>query len=241
MSESSLQEAFFFHGWLRTSFIEYPGKIATVLFTSGCNLRCPYCHNPELVLKEPCLPRVSPEEVLKYLNKRRDLIDAVCITGGEPLLVAQDLLPFLQEVKKRGKLVKIDTNGSIPEAFTILNTSGLVDLWGIDFKLPFDQYHRVKGEKWSQKCLHVLEEALKDPDRLEIRTTLFPPFHDIKVLLEMARMLNNAHHWYWQNCRKEHTLSDECREITPLPPVQLNSWQDEINTKLGRELVIIRS
>ncbi len=230
-----------FYGWLKTSFIEYTGKIATVVFTSGCNFRCPYCHNPELVLVDPELAKISPREVLQYLDLRRDLIDAVCITGGEPLLVVENFFPFLKEIKKRGKLVKIYTNGSVPEVFTKLNRSNLVDLWGIDFKLPFDQYHLVKGGEFSDACRHTLEEALKKPERAEVRTTLFPPFHNKEVLMNMARMLGNARSWFWQNFRKEHTLSEECRDIEPFLPSLLQSWRDEINSILGRKLIVLRS
>jgi len=137
-----------FRGWLRVSFIEYPGKISTVLFTGGCNFRCPYCHNPELVILKESLPQIHENVVLEFLQRRKGMIDAVCITGGEPLINTPDLFHFLEKVKLMGYLIKIDTNGSLFQPFQQISQAGLADLWGIDYKLPFFLYKKVLGEKW---------------------------------------------------------------------------------------------
>jgi len=229
-----------FRGWLKTSFIEYPEKIATVLFTEGCNFRCPFCHNPELVLSEDSLPRINESEVLAFLDQRKGMIDAVCITGGEPLLHVPALLPFLEKVKNRGFLIKIDTNGSFFNEFRELSQAGLVDLWGIDYKLPFSQYSQVQGFKWHNNCHQVLEEALNTPQKAEIRTTIFPPFHNEHILKEMAQHCSSATHWYWQNFHNQKTLTEKAQTIQPYSPSQLKKWKNLINAGVGKDLVVIR-
>lgn len=227
-----------FRGWHKVSYIEYPGKIATVLFVGGCHFRCPYCHNPEMVQESPELPQISEEEVLSFLEKRKGLIDAVCITGGEPLLQL-DLPQFIQKVKEKGYLVKVESNGGSWKAFRALQ--GMVDRWGLDYKLPFSQYHLVGGEKWAQEVEKVMAELLEKPEHLEVRTTIFPLFHTLSVLLTMAENLKKAHSWYWQNFRSEKTLSQEAQRVTPYPREVLLEWRAQVNTAMQRELVIIRS
>ena len=94
----------------KTSFIDYPGRISAVVFTQGCNFRCPYCHNPELVVPERYCGTIRIEDIFSFLEKRRGKLDAVVITGGEPTLQA-DLVPFMQRIRSMGFLVKLDTNG----------------------------------------------------------------------------------------------------------------------------------
>ena len=227
-----------FRGWQKVSYIEYPGEIATVLFTAGCNFRCPYCHNPELVKNPGIFPEVREEEVLQYLEERKGLIDAVCVTGGEPLLWEKELLPFLVQVKERGFKIKVDTNGSSYSSF--LTFKGIVDLWGIDYKVPFSSYHLVQGEKEAQSVREVIQEALEIPEKVEFRTTIFPPFHHKKTLREMAKDLKNASMWYWQNFNPFKTLDKEAQKVAPYPLALLQQWQDEINREAGKDLVVIR-
>ena len=230
-----------FRGWLKVSYIEYPGKIASVLFTDGCNFRCPFCHNPELVLSEDTLPRIEDGEVVEFLHQRKGMIDAVCITGGEPMLHAPALFLFLEKVKSLGFLVKVDTNGSNYHEFQHFSQFGLVDLWGIDYKLPFSQYALVGGNQWQKDCQQVFEEALRTPHQTEIRTTIYPPFHNERILQEMAGECSPATYWYWQNFLSQKTLKEEANKIIPYPPSLLREWQNHINQQIGRDLVVIRS
>ncbi|MCX6089739.1 MAG: anaerobic ribonucleoside-triphosphate reductase activating protein [Candidatus Atribacteria bacterium] len=230
-----------FRGWQKVSYIEYPGKIATVLFTGGCNFRCPFCYNGGLVLHPDTYPPVEEEEVFRFLDQRKGLIDAVCVTGGEPMLHAPALLPFLEKVKNRGFLVKVDTNGSNYPEFQHFSQFGLVDLWGIDYKLPFSQYALVGGNQWQKDCQRVFEKALLTPHQTEIRTTIYPSFHDERVLQEMAGECFPATHWYWQNFLPQKTLKEEANKILPYPPSLLREWQNRINQQIGRDLVVIRS
>ncbi|MCX5829703.1 MAG: anaerobic ribonucleoside-triphosphate reductase activating protein, partial [Deltaproteobacteria bacterium] len=118
-------------GLQKVSLIDYPGKVGAVVFTQGCNFRCPYCHNPELV--NPTLFRepIPEEDILAFLKTRRGKLDAVTVTGGEPTL-QEGLSSFLQQIKDLGFLVKIDTNGSLPAMIGILLEKGLVDYFAMD-------------------------------------------------------------------------------------------------------------
>lgn len=226
-----------FRGWHKTSYIEYPGKLSTVLFVGGCNFRCPFCHNPELVEERETLPRVGEDEVLVYLEKRQGLLDAVVITGGEPLL-QRTLLPFVRRIKEKGYLVKVDSNGSCWETFIALQE--YVDRWGIDYKLPFADYHRVGGEKWAPTSQKVLETLLATPEHLEVRTTIFPPFHSFETLLRMGETVMGASSWWWQNFRPEKTLIPQAKDVSPYPLPLLMEWQARVNEKLGKDLVKLR-
>ena len=128
----------------KTSFIDYPGKISAIVFTRGCNFRCPFCHNPELVLPERYCETVRIEDVFSFLEKRRGKLDAVVITGGEPTLQA-DLIPFMQRIKTMGFLLKLDTNGSRPQMLRDAIAKGLPDYIAMDIKAPWDKYARVAG------------------------------------------------------------------------------------------------
>ena len=133
-------------GYLRTSLIEWPGKISSVVFVPGCNFRCPFCHNKDLVLHPEKLPSTPEKEVFSDLKKRKKWIDGVVITGGEPTLQL-DLPKFLQRIKDLGFLTMIETNGTKPEVLRKLLDMGLVDRLTMDIKAPLNSknYNRASG------------------------------------------------------------------------------------------------
>jgi pyruvate formate lyase activating enzyme len=120
-------------GFIKQSLIDYPGKIASVIFTAGCNLRCPYCHNPELVDLNENTSLLDQNEILTYIKDNAVLLDAVVITGGEPLM-HPDVFDFIHKIKNLGLLVKIDTNGTNPEALKKIIDEKLVDFIAMDVK-----------------------------------------------------------------------------------------------------------
>lgn len=128
----------------RSSLVDYPGKVSAVIFTRGCNFRCPYCHNPQLV--EPSLfePPLDVADVLSFLESRVGRLDGVVVSGGEPLL-QNDLPDFLMRVRSLGYQVKLDTNGSLPAELTQVVRHGLVDFVAMDIKAPLDKYALVAG------------------------------------------------------------------------------------------------
>ncbi|MDR3541028.1 MAG: anaerobic ribonucleoside-triphosphate reductase activating protein [Desulfosporosinus sp.] len=162
-------------GFVKTSFVDYPGKIASVIFTQGCNLRCSYCHNFSLIDKNDGSTSILPEEILKFLAKRKGMIDAVVVSGGEPTL-QKNLATFIRKLKYRGFLVKLDTNGTNPDHLRALLDHNLLDFVAMDLKAPLSKYEQVTGTS----CLglsSVLEsvEIIKSCKIAhEFRTTLCP-------------------------------------------------------------------
>jgi pyruvate formate lyase activating enzyme len=131
-------------GLLKFSLIDYPGKMAAVIFTQGCNYRCPFCHNPELVLPGSFNPSMLLEDVMAFLTKRQGQLQGVVVTGGEPTL-HHDLKDFLRRIKSLGFLVKLDTNGSNPDVLGEILREKLVDLVAMDIKSSLEGYCKATG------------------------------------------------------------------------------------------------
>jgi pyruvate formate lyase activating enzyme len=213
-------------GFQKVSLIDYPGKVATVVFTAGCNFRCPYCHNSDLVLHPDSLPTVPEEEIFAYLAKRKKLLDGVCITGGEPTL-QKDLPEFAKGVKDLGLLVKLDTNGSQPSILQSMVKNDLVDYVALDIKAPLDErYERVS------RCQSVnvskIKESINFLVRLgidfELRTTVVPILHSEKDLLDLAEQLSEIApraKWVLQNFRSKNCLDPEFEKIKPYDNISL--------------------
>ena len=162
--------------WQPTTLIDYPGRVAATFFFAGCNFRCPFCHNPELVLPEliGSLPRLDIDAVLQDLARRRGFLEGVVLTGGEPTLQA-DLTAFVDRVRRIGFLVKLDTNGSRPEEIEDLLDGRLVDYVAVDVKAPPDRYEEFAGVEVPIEFIERTIRALKD-SRIdyEFRTTVAP-------------------------------------------------------------------
>ncbi len=182
-----------------TSLIDYPGKVAAVVWTVGCNLRCPFCYNAELVLPELSqnLPRLSPEAVLIQLRRRTRLIEGVVVTGGEPTLQS-DLADWLWEAKTSGLAVKLDTNGTHPEVLAKLLDRALVDYVALDVKGPAERYREFTGgfDVWDrvQKSLDLLRGA---GIVYEARTTVAPGLCE-GDLRQIAQELRGAQRYVLQ-------------------------------------------
>lgn len=144
-------------GFQKLSLIDYPSRISAVVFTQGCNFRCDYCHNPELVDPSQYQNLISEKEILTFLKKRKGDLDAVVITGGEPLLQI-DLEDFLKKIKVLGYLIKLDTNGSFPEKLRKIIKEKLVDYIAMDIKGPLDKYQKISNSKIEQ---NKIEESIK--------------------------------------------------------------------------------
>jgi len=162
-------------GLIKTSFVDYPGKIASVVFTQGCNLRCGYCHNHSLIEKNDASTGIQPEEVFKFLAKRNEMIDAVVISGGEPTL-QKNLHVFIEELKARSLLVKLDTNGTNPDILRTLLEDELLDFIAMDIKAPFSKYAGITGtSRLELVSIRESVEVIKNSGlAYEFRTTLCP-------------------------------------------------------------------
>lgn len=193
-------------GLQRVSLIEYPGKICAIIFTQGCNFRCPYCHNPELV--DPNLYRecLSEEAIFSFLKKRKGRLDAVCITGGEPT-IQQDLIAFVKHVKNLGYLVKIDTNGSNPEVLKNIVFGKLVDYIAMDIKAPLNKYKTVtRSEIDEGKIQQSIELVRTSGIPYEFRTTVLKSQLDESDLLDIVKLIENAHLYVLQQFVASKTL-----------------------------------
>ena len=193
-------------GFQKLSLIEYPGKISCVVFTIGCNLRCPYCYVPQLVLPEKMkgLKEISASEIFSFLEKNRGLNDAVVITGGEPTL-QPDLRDFIRRIKEMDYLVAIETNGTNFEMLKSLIEEGLVDYVEMDIKnrLDFERYNLTVGNVLTEEIFENIKKSiellLKDIVPYGFRTTLVKEFHGIDDVVEIARAIKGARVYYLQN------------------------------------------
>jgi pyruvate formate lyase activating enzyme len=200
------------------SLVDYPGKLSCVLFTGGCNFRCPYCQNPYLVIYEMTQPKISEREVFAFLESRKRKLDAVVISGGEPTLRGGAVAKFAEKVKDMGYLVKLDTNSSFPDKVIEMVDDGLVDMLGIDYKAPAAKYAEVAGVKIDDLAARVaklIRHALDKNIPCDIRTTVHKRYHSESDLRTMRDELNelNVGKWCLQQFHKveviDETLLDE--------------------------------
>ena len=209
-------------GFLKSSLIDYPEKISAIVFTQGCNFRCSFCHNPELLNFHST--DFDTEEILKFLSTRKGKLDAVVITGGEPTL-QKGLKEFIQEVKNMNFLVKLDTNGSDPDLLQNLIDENLIDYVAMDIKAPLEKYDfitcvNVDKEK-IQKSIDIL---LKNKVDYEFRTTVVKELLAVEDFEKISDLIKGARRYYLQkfvvskildkNLENATTYSDE--EFAPI-------------------------
>jgi pyruvate formate lyase activating enzyme len=171
-------------GLERFTLTDYPGKIACTIFLFGCNFRCGYCHNPELVLSKP-KNSFSKEEILSFLKKRKDQLEAVCFTGGEPLLTLEK--EFVKKIKELGYLIKIDTNGSNPTRLKEVIKEKLVDFIAMDLKSSDEKYSEVIGVNADIDKIHESIKIILSSDiEYEFRTTVLKRHHNSDEVEKMC-------------------------------------------------------
>jgi len=196
-------------GFIGTTLIDYPGHIATTVFTAGCHFRCPYCYNVDLVLRPGALPTLDNDQVLFDIGNRVGFIDGVVVTGGEPT-EQKGLGDFLGSVKAFGLKVKIDTNGHEPTVLHSLVERDVLDFISMDFKGPPDRYAEIVRApmEWS-RIEQSLSLVLKHHHKSEVRTTLHPKLHSRDDLVEMGKVLGPEISWSWQPVYPAPTLDPD--------------------------------
>jgi pyruvate formate lyase activating enzyme len=188
--------------------IDYPGKLCAIIFTQGCNFRCPYCHNPELVDPDKYSDLISSEAILEFLETRKGKLDAVSITGGEPTL-QHELPQYLEEIKKKGFLIKLDTNGTNTDMLKELIISGLVDYFAMDIKGPSDKYHIVAGTYVDTDHISESIELIKNSGiDYEFRSTLVDNLITSEGIKSMCNSIGNAKRYYLQKFIADKTLDE---------------------------------
>jgi pyruvate formate lyase activating enzyme len=187
-------------GFEKFSLNDYPGKTSAVIFTRGCNFRCRYCHNPELVLPEKYAKEIPKSEIFDFLESRKSKLDAVTVTGGEPTTYS-DLPEFLQKIKKLGFLVKLDTNGTNPEMLQEIIEKNLVDYIAMDVKAPFDaeSYQKITGVAVDIKKLKKSADIIMNSGLpYEFRTTIVKSLTSLDDLRQIAKSIKGAQNYFLQ-------------------------------------------
>jgi len=214
-----------FAGLQKLSLVDYPGHLASTVFIPGCNFRCPYCQNPDLV-EDGDKYGGSIESVLEFLRIRKDKIEGVVITGGEPVL-QEDLPDLASEIKTLGLKVKLDTNGSDPEMLMHLMREKLVDYIAIDIKTSLRKYDLVVGTEDIDK---IIEESvfftILSTTPYEFRTTCVPGVVDEEDFKSLYDLVKGAKKYVLQQFRPEVTLDPRYKDIKPYPNEKLYKFRD---------------
>jgi len=209
-------------GLQKSTLLDYPGEIACIIFTYGCNLRCEYCHNPELVTL-PCNKRdvLSEEMIYSFLEGRKDQLDAVVITGGEPT-IQSDLIPFIKKIRDMGYLIKLDTNGTNSKMVEEILKMHIVDYWAMDVKYQKELYKQKLEDnvdyKEIEKSIHLLMNNAKD---YEFRTTYVKGIHTIESVEGIGKLIKGAKRYYIQNFRPGKTINPSLNNKNSFTPKEL--------------------
>jgi len=214
-------------GLIKTSIVDFPGKVATVVFTGGCNFRCPYCHNVDLVLRPESLPDIAVGEVFRLLAERQGFVDGVVITGGEPTLQS-DLADFVRELKSLGLSVKLDTNGYRPQSIQLLLQEKLLDYVAMDVKGTLEKYPLVVGRRIEIEHIESsIQLILASEIEYEFRTTAVPEMVTVQDVETIARSIAGARRYVLQQFRSStSTLSPQIAETDPYPVTILKEMAD---------------
>ena len=205
---------FIISGIKKTSLLDYPDKISAIVFTQGCNFRCGYCHNPGLLQVNSKKDIYSVDVFFEFLKNRVGKLDGVVITGGEATL-QKDLTPFMQEVKKLGFLIKLDTNGYRPDVVQDVINQGLVDYFAMDIKAPLDKYSFVTNvDIDTDKIFKIIDLIMKSNIPYEFRTTVMKSQLTYEDFEKIGELIKGADRYYLQKFEAktdiwDSTLKDE--------------------------------
>ncbi len=219
-------------GLQKTTLIDYPGKVACTIFLFGCSFRCGFCHNPELVLS-PEGKEYSREEIIKFLRNRKKYLEAVCFTGGEPLMTVEK--DFVKEIKDMGYLVKIDTNGSFPVRLKEFIDEELVDFVAMDIKTTKEDYSKLTGVDVDIKKIEESIKIISKLENYEFRTTIIEEVHTKEKVEEMILWVNKfidgkIKNFALQGFKKEDKLID--KEFLKKPDTR-DKYLKELKSKIS--------
>lgn len=216
-----------FGGFEKCTLIDYPGKIACMVYTVGCNFRCPYCHNPELV-DETASETVTEEEVLAFLDTRKGLLDGLVITGGEPT-IHDDLLSFIEKVKAKGFLVKLDSNGTRPDVLKEAMKRNLVDYIAMDIKSPLAKYSTVVARPADiDRIRESIELLMTSPVEYEFRTTILKALLSGEDIVQIGREIQGAKRYYLQAFVPTKILNPQFRKKVSYTREELEELCDRV-------------
>lgn len=188
-------------GLQKLTLLDFPSKMACTVFSGGCNFRCPFCHNASLVIGNRLIesPTLPEEEFFSFLEKRKNILEGVCVSGGEPTL-SPDIIPFLYNIKKLGFLVKLDTNGSMPNVIADAISEGLVDYVAMDIKNSKESYSKTVGlENYDiSPIIESAELLMRCGIDYEFRTTLVRELHKESDIISIGKWLAGAERYFLQ-------------------------------------------
>jgi pyruvate formate lyase activating enzyme len=221
-------------GYQKLTLIDYPGKLATTVFTVGCNFRCPFCHNPELVDLKLVHNEESEKDFFKFLKARKGKLEGVCITGGEPL-IQPDIIAFIKKIKKLGFLVKLDTNGARPDVLKKIIDARMVDYIAMDIKNQLKHYSKTTNTKVDKDRIKLSVDLIMH-SRLpyEFRTTVVPGIHAEKDFEEIAKWISGAPAYYLQEYREGKILDPRLKKKTKGKTLILENIKKKIEKNFGK-------
>lgn len=211
-------------GIQKFSTVDYPGYVVASIFTIGCNMRCGYCHNPELVLPEQFAGELPTEEILAFLETRRGKLDGVAISGGEPTM-QPDLPEFIQACKQMGYRIKLDTNGTNPEMIRRLIDNNLVDFIAMDIKGPLDKYSQIAARPIDITAICQSIALIKTIDH-EFRTTIVRTQLTPEDFHSIGKLVNGAKRYALQNFVDGTTLSPQFHGAQSFTPDEMEQARD---------------
>jgi len=228
-------------GLQKLTLIDYPGKVAMTVFTVGCNFRCPFCHNPELVFPDfgGATGSILEKEFFDFLKIRQEKIDGVCITGGEPT-IQKDILEFMKKIKELGFLVKLDTNGSRPDVLKKALDQNLVDFVAMDIKNCLEKYNLTNGTETDLERIKLSVEMIKNSRKeYEFRTTVVPGLHTKEDFDRIGEWLKGSKNYALQEYRNEGKILDEKfgEKIKSKPKLDLEKIKKKLNKYFNKIII----
>jgi len=226
-------------GLQKLTLVDYPGKVAATVFLSGCNFKCPFCQNPDLVSPERVKRvegqnQISKSEFFGFLDTRKGLIDGVCITGGEPT-INPDLLEFIQKIKNKGFLVKLDTNGSSPEVLSKLVNKKLIDFIAMDIKTSLENYEKAIGVKINLEKIKQSAEIIKTSGiDYEFRITTVPGLVEKADIEKIGKWLRGAKSFALQQFQNKKVLDKRFEKIQPYSDETLKEFKKILGEYIGK-------
>ncbi len=231
-------------GFIKSSLLDWDGKIVSTLYVPHCNMRCPFCHNRDLILTPDEYPTIDINEIVDFYKERKDFLDGICLTGGEPTLY-DNLVEVLKLFKEAGALVKLDTNGTSPEKVRELVDAELIDYIAMDIKnaLEFEKYKKAS----SLKSEALFDNVKKSIDYIrsckvpyEFRTTVVPTIHEKQDIIDIAKFIKGAEKYALQNFQPENTLDVEFEKLTPFEVKDIEEMADSIKSLIDKVVVRTR-
>jgi pyruvate formate lyase activating enzyme len=218
-----------FGGFEKFTLIDYPGKIACMVYTVGCNFRCPYCHNPELV-DESVKETWTEKEILEFLDRRKGILQGLVITGGEPTM-HKDLPAFIKKVKKLGFLVKLDSNGTNPEMLEKLIDKNLVDYIAMDIKSPLAKYSQTVMHNVDTRAIRKSIKIIMSSGVLyEFRTTLIKALVSPEDLIQIGKEIHGARSYFLQKFIPTKILNPQFLRKTTYSDEELKVLQNKLKS-----------